>query len=73
MDRVMLDQDLAVIEPHVTLGLLHIERQVQIVATLKRQGLFAAEAQTARILNSFAEMQVQHEAHRDRLWKSCWN
>jgi hypothetical protein len=69
MDRVMIEQDLAMVEQHVTLGLLHIERQVQIIATLKRQGHFAAEAQAARILVTFEEMQMEHEVHRDRLWR----
>jgi len=35
MDRVTIGQDLAMVERHVTLGLLHIERQVQISATQK--------------------------------------
>jgi len=69
MDRVTIGQDLAMVERHVTLGLLHIERQVQIIATLKGQCDFAAEAQAARILVTFEEMQVEYEAHRDRLWR----
>ena len=39
----MIEQHLALVEQHVTLGLHHIERQVEIIATLKRQGHVAAE------------------------------
>jgi hypothetical protein len=45
MDRAMIEQALTMVERHITLGLHHIERQVQIMARLRRQGHFVAGAQ----------------------------
>ena len=69
MDRAMIEQDLAEVEWHVTLGLHHIERQTEIIARLKGQGHVALGAEASCLLTTLEGMQVEHESHRDRLWR----
>ena len=67
MDREILEQHLATIEGHVTLGEGHIAGQHELIARLDRGGHDSEEAR--RLLTTFEEMQEIHLAHRDRLWR----
>jgi hypothetical protein len=69
MDRAMIEQHLAQVEGHVSLGLEHIAKQLQIITRLKIQGHADVEAEAIRLLGSFEEMQREHVAHRNRLLK----
>ena len=62
----MIDQHLVQAEENVALGLKHIARQTEIVAELKRMGFVVAAGEATQLLKTFEEMQVEHEAHRDR-------
>jgi hypothetical protein len=57
------------VERHVTLGCFTSSGKCKSLRRKKRQCHFAAEAQAARILVTFEEMQVEYEAHRDRRWR----
>jgi len=59
------ERNLAQAERTTALGRLHIARQRQIVADFGRGGRDAAQARD--LLRIFEELQVLHEAHRDRL------
>jgi hypothetical protein len=67
MDREMLEQHLAMVEGHVTLGECHIARQHELIAKLERGGHDSGEARY--LLSSFGETQGMRLARRDRLWR----
>lgn len=52
-------------EQHAASGRSHIKRQRQIIEELGFGGHDARQA--LELLRAFEELQVQHEAHRDRL------
>ena len=60
-----IEERLARAEQTAALGRSHIARQRQIVADLGTGGDDARQAR--ELLRIFEELQVQHEAHRDRL------
>jgi hypothetical protein len=65
VDLMMARRHLAQAQRAVALGRSHIARQSEIVAELERGG---HDARTAKqLLATFRDLQVQHEAHRDRL------
>lgn len=63
--RTETEDLLARAEQTAALGRSHIERQRQIVSELERDGHDAGQAR--ELLRTFEELQLQHEAHRDRL------
>jgi len=65
IDRSLARQNLAEAERNVALGRFHLDRQIQIVAELERDGHDATAAR--ELLETFKDSQEQHEAHRDRL------
>src|SRR5262249_49810611 len=66
VERKMAERHLAQAERTAALGRSHIERQAQIVAELERGGHDATQAR--ELLEIFKGLlQVEHEAHRDRL------
>jgi hypothetical protein len=67
MDRATIEKHLVIVEGHVARGLEHLARQVEIIAALKGGDHVAAAEDALKLLKLLQEMQVQHEAHRDRL------
>ncbi len=65
VDQAMARRHLVQAHRAVALGRSHIARQIEIVAELERDGHDATAAR--RLLATFRDLQVQHEAHRDRL------
>jgi len=65
MDRQMILDHLEIAERHVSQGILHVERQRQIVAELARDGLPTALSKA--ILARFEELLAVHIVDRDRL------
>jgi arginine repressor len=65
IDQTLARRNLTQAEHAVALGRSHIERQTQIVAELERDGHDATQARL--LLATFRDLQVEHEAHRDRL------
>lgn len=65
----MIELHLAIVEQHVAMSVRHIARQVEIIATLRRRGNTALEADASQLLAMLEEMQALHESHRDRLLK----
>jgi len=65
MDRVMLEQRLALAERHVEEGKQHVEAQCALVRELEGDGHDTTEA--LRLLGQFEEMLAMHRSDRDRI------
>ena len=65
LDKRLLMQHLAQAEAHVATGRLHIERQLQRIAELERDGHDATLART--LLTTLSEAQRLHEETRERI------
>ena len=65
IDRMLAEEDLVEAEAAVAQGKRHIKRQIAIISELERDGHDAARA--VDLLRTFREVQVEHEAHRDRI------
>jgi hypothetical protein len=68
MNRAMILAHLAQAERHVAQSQEHIAKQTAIVARLEVDGHDTAEARI--LLRLFVDLQVEHQAHRDRLLKA---
>jgi hypothetical protein len=69
MNRVFLEQHLAMAERHATQGEQHILRQREIVAKLEADNNAALLIQARALLAQFEDLQTLHVADRDRLRK----
>jgi len=65
LERAVIKSHLAQAEQAARLGREHVERQIEIVANLEKDGHDTQAAR--RLLRTFEEVQAEHEAHRERL------
>lgn len=65
LERAVIKSYLAQVEQAARLGREHLDRQIEIVADLEKDG---HDTHVARhLLRTFEDVQAEHEAHRDRL------